>query len=860
MSDWILPHRPDNIDFGAYSALTANPVCDRLIKGECDRPCHPAMTLDIDHIEPISKGGSDALSNLRLVCSNYNRYTKNDRLDPYYLEPSYFDQEINVERLRASQRDYAYNLVTGTYRTVFEESPAYLFKKYMLIAAVVGAGKTLMMVAICCAINKVINGKGVGRKRIKRVLWLVHQKDLVKSLKTELAGHGQIKSEIVAHSLLSTAPRVGAVDEYGDWMTYRNCDIVAATPQSLWEVSGKSRGLTISDKRDILGRFDLIVVDECHYAMDQYLAILEQAPTALKFVMSATPMNADGEFFSQMDGGKYADIFRLFSAYGYEEGFQDGILKRLPSFSSGKGVNYIEMAGGESTYLESGQVINGETNSMERLNVNRVKALICKGVEIASRNTDYDAHVMIRTGSIAQCKATAELANAAIAELKPSGNGWGAFPVHTGSKEKLGNVDNPWLTAKRNKGRCTSKSKRIVVAADLGQFGVNQPYCNTIVYVEPNLSQIEIVQRLGRAIRRSPQMRSLADDERVYVVWDAKHAGFAEKLSEAISYLNDMRNKVTEAFIPLQLVDEDKEVKVFPAPARQPLEAGERIAIAELLGRKIVESSGCSDEEIVAIAEAVYDVGAERKLSDVRKFVNEISVQCDSYRNNQFCLPHSLQPLRIVLREKPQLTFSEEELICFVKDNPTIYPIPSGFINGIREKADWVVEAVTAQARKHREIFHSPPSSFVEPRQILGVCQEKKEGKVNVDGNYKSKILKDINTAIKLLVAQGLIEWTKDDAIALGGVANQALQAAVSKVLELPNFQEKTILDYKAQISDALCSPMVESVVKKIASASILDKYKHVFSGTNAIYSEQIGAIVKYMKGDQYGEAQAENI
>jgi hypothetical protein len=844
-----VPHRPEGIENSDYAALLVNPICERLAKGLCSRPC--STSLDIDHVYPKSLGGDNSLANLRLLCSDYNRNVKNDKLDPYYLEPSYFDQFLNTDKLRDSQREFGHSLVTETYREIFETSPAYLFKKYLLIAAVVGAGKTLMMIAILCGINEVINSKGQGRKRIRRVLWLVHQNDLVHSLKTELHGSGRTESEITAIGLLKTKPKVGAICDHGDWHTYGNSDIVVATPQSLWEA--EKRKLTREEKQVILSRFDAVIIDECHYAVDQYIAILELTPLAYKFLMSATPMNESGEFFSQMEGGKYANIFRLFSSYGYQEGHKAGFLKSLPEFSQGRGKNYIEVAGGESEYLENGKIVDGEINSTEQLNVNRDKAVICKGIEIANATKGYDAHVMIRTGSIVQGKLIAEVTNSIIDEMQLEGDGWKAFSVWSGcpANNKLGSARNPWMLSKRNGGKCTHESMRIVVATNLGQFGVNQPYCNTIVYVEPNLSLIEIVQRLGRAIRRSPTMKSDLRGEKVYVVWNAQHKEFAERLKLAIDYLLDMQNMVTSAFLPLQLepIDDDDRLAAS-ACAKQPLEPADRMAIAEFVGRRMMDGEVITDEVVEDIAKDVFGEYAEARLSDTSKVIDEVAADSDSYRNNQFHLPRSIEPLRIVFKEKPQLIFSKEELATFVENNPQEYSddLRPKLIDFLIAGDEMTTELVTARARSHRLAFHRTPSHCLHPHQILGVCPRGSSLGENIEGNYRDRVTKAVKTTIRALRDKDLSARDIDD-LELATTANRSLYTAAAKIFNLNGFKSTDIVDYVPQISDALCSPVVDSALRSLVIGDLMHWFADVFEGCQYVYSEQLSSIHNYLHG-----------
>jgi len=53
----------------------------------CQHPdCDSQEDLTIDHVVPLSKGGSDELDNLRLMCRKHNSEKGDMKLDKYGLE------------------------------------------------------------------------------------------------------------------------------------------------------------------------------------------------------------------------------------------------------------------------------------------------------------------------------------------------------------------------------------------------------------------------------------------------------------------------------------------------------------------------------------------------------------------------------------------------------------------------------------------------------------------------------------------------------------------------------------------------------------------------------------------------------
>lgn len=637
-----------------YSHLLKNPQCARL-GNECRNkdadgnyiPCQPLdkngeYAVEIDHIVAKSAGGTNSLDNLQLLCACENR-RKHARPDPRYSGHLYFDEEINVAALRDHQRLLAYRRVVDTYRSLFE-APERLLTRFMLLAWLVGAGKTVGMVSILFGINHVrkqLNGGSAWR--IKRVLWLVHQRSLVTSLADEL------RIDLMKYGVTDSAPEVVEVKHSGEWGYI--ADVVVACPQALWDSDNNS--LTDSRRAEILSGFDAIVVDEAQFAVERYLELTSLAPRCFKFAVTATPMDKDGTMFCDIDNGAFKDWFTLFSVFGYESGYQSGFYKTITPFDVGLGREYQAETGGDAV-IRSGDKTEIEVNTSVENNAARAVAMISKARQYAlaqSGQTNFDHHIMVRVKSIRYAQGLMEA-------LKDHDD---VCAVWSGAKgPNLGSKTHPWMLSKSNNGRIPCKGKRIVITVDIGQFGINQPCCSIIVWVDPNLSMIEVIQRIGRAIRRVKGQ----DQTPVRLFWNAADGRFADVLNRSIDYILNMEHRF-DGFLSMTEIEGEPNI-ISPSPAARGINSEHRVAVASLIGENLMR--GMSEPE--AAESAISELAGRFSWSDtytakVKDYAEQL--QTDEGRERALSIPTIFEPSRLVEREEPDQGYSIARLVDCVE-------------------------------------------------------------------------------------------------------------------------------------------------------------------------------------------------
>lgn len=796
-----VPHISDN----DLDALAKTPQCQRILDGTCSSPCSPVRDdgtydVEVDHIVPRAEGGGDMLNNLQLLCASANRrkYTKPD---PNYSDTFWWDSPFNENNLRHHQKMKAFYLVKNQYRHLFAE-PSSILSRVLLLAWMVGAGKTIGVVSAIFAYNQVRNAQHVGARRAKRVLWMVHQDALVQSVYHEL------RNEPYEFGLVDSKPHVEKVENYRQW-DYK-ADIIVACPQALWPA--ENRTLSDEKRREILAGFDVIVIDEAQFGVERYLEILRDAPHALKFAITATPMDASGKLLCETEGGKYANQFALLSCFSYDDGRAQGIFKSLPRYNDGLGEFYHPVHGGQSD-VRRGELIQQDNDTQQEHNVIRANAVIAKAInqaEAETRVAGYDCHLMLRVnsktradqfGRILQDGADQSLGTSVVYSGKPG--------------PQLGDNKHPWMLVKGNNGRAKPQSTRIVLTVDIGQFGINNRYCGVIAWIDTVSSLVEIVQRIGRAIRSREGKGS------VRLVWNGRDSSFSEKVKEAIDYMRNMHEQL-EMFDTLDQVG-NGELSADIPPAKHRLPSEDQMILASLSGN----DETASPDELVDRWEARRgQTLTEKQRERGRDWIEGINTEPE--RKNQILwLPGSLEfrGAAIVEREEAPDEYPLETLLSYLESgkvfeaNDMIEEFQAVLRDPDNASHDHYRRIVNDLVRKNeRQIYRTP--NIDTPAHIV-VAGSKKQCEQYGVYSYARELFNDFRQSLRDEV----------DANTLFQVCARKSNVAASYVFGLSNFQKASYQQFEPQLVEALSHIRTRKAIMGIAKPLIISELNREFDG-----------------------------
>ena len=825
-------HTARDIPHEVLRAMSRNPQCKNFIEGRCGpTPCAPCdenggYPVEIDHIVPRARGGKSTIDNLQLLCPSANR-SKFTRPDPNYSSACWWDSRLDTKKLRPHQRDRSFDLVSHQYREFFAQ-PQQLMNKILLFAWAVGSGKTVGTVAAIFAYNQVRNAETIGARRAKRVLWMVHQEALVKALKVEL------ETELTGYGLTQIKPRVTHVNNAGKWEY--EADIVVACPQSLWPSEGRT--LSDDDRRAILSRFDVIVIDEAQFAVDRYMEILREAPQALKFAVTATPMDRNGTMLCDVEEGKYKDHFVLLSSFGYTDGRTLGFFKELKPFADGEGVTYHAVSGGKAE-IRRGDLLERVDSTDHQHNLTRANAVISRAIEqarIEKKHSEYDCHIMVRVDNIERATAFAGYLEGGADE------GMGSCVAHSKSKgPALGDPKHPWMLIKKT-GKAQKESKRIVVVVDIGQFGINNRYCGVIAWVDPVMSKVEIVQRIGRAIRSHEGFGA------VRLVWNDRNQEFRERLKDAIDYMLDMDAQMS-GFATLESLS-GSSVVIPEADPELRMPICDKIILSSIIGG----DPGMSMDAVLDTWEGMKGgdlTDGQRSCGEA--FVNKL-IQSPEYRNKMFRMPGSLLfGAKIVEKEACPDSYPVSYLKERVKQGAIFSSgnLQAQYIelldDGTHQNHQLAVDTVTALVREaEAKVFAIREMSVPPAIMVAGNAQQCKE--------YGT-------TSMSMEVAREFSPLLsgKLDHRQLASICIRRSYMAAARAFGLPDFKEKTYQGYRDQLAEALTHRDTRMAIIGITRALVMDEvarsHPEIQEAQNlrAIYSDQINEIVSVVTGDAGG-------
>lgn len=495
---------------------------------------HPDFTELRDYIDEDGRkhrqanpGAAHALENLQPMCRSHNS-TKGTRPDTYWAQDLYFDRQLNADKLRASQRDFIY-------LPIREAGPQIIGRfnqingKLLSFFQVTGAGKTIGKFVLPFGINHGLLAAADHHKppRVDRVLILVKEEALRKQITQELL------VEPVQHGIVSKPPVVKEATTSDELLAYSKApgvQFVVTCTHQLWP---RGNSAISASRHELFNAFPCIVFDEMHFATEHIRQVVHQATNSLVFGLTASPIDGAGELLEDMV---------CVSTYGYREAcandnsmksigaaidrpqgdgiaptFDDLIEEVLPKEVEGlDGVTIVRGEEGPGSYslASAVNVANAVIERLDRLDRMQLtgqpsphRRLHSPNIEIVTASLSYPSHAILRCKDIPTAKFLADYLNEKLEVDRaryPLINGWRAAVAHSthdGERAPLNEETHPWFWSKRNGGKVSTESARILVVSQMACEGINNKFCNVVAWAHiPNTIR-KILQANGRAFR-----------------------------------------------------------------------------------------------------------------------------------------------------------------------------------------------------------------------------------------------------------------------------------------------------------------------------------------------------------------------
>lgn len=718
LSDFIpmLPSKPSHMSREAWEQACVVPHCARLISGHCESPCSLVVgsneyQVQCDHILSRVNGGKNESGNYQWLCKGQNQ-RKWAFMDSEYGRDGWFDLRFNKDKLRTHQQELAWDKVME-FAEVFASSHEQLFAVFFLLAWIVGGGKTIGNLAVLFAINQCINRTGPGQRRIKRTLFLVHQRELVDSLCDEL------KDDAHSYKIVGRKPRIIKIKQQSDWDRVRtgDYDIAVACTQAIWvPESYRSKRLTEDELAAKLAVFEAVVVDECHFAPERWLQLIRMMPKAFKLASTATPMYGDGQFLASDE--RVRNRLIVLSSLTYEEAKSGSYLKEVLPFEDGcVAGKYVCIEGGKSVEVQQGIEHDGAENSTNANNLVQLEAMVAKAASDMrddDRLLGFSSHAIIKSSSIAAANDIASRINAGLSGKMPSRNGFRCAVLHSGEQPalngELAGSKKEWMAARDNDGLVTPESCRFLATVQVGQFGLNNWPCTTVLYADATESVVDIVQRIGRAMRGSK------GTVRVYYR-RADQEKFEPRLKAALEYMLDMETKLRNAgflWVDDWAMQTDSKLD---RPAVVPLLSEiERRETERVVGRMCIDNATADDEEyrrrIDELVSRLVPPGpeSEEKRAALDAYAEALRHD-DGRRRKMLNIPDPLEPPRtsVVVKDEPPSDYSNERLIEAIRQG--VLEDGGNMAEAVRRvnDGDLLRNVYVQRLRNWEQQFYEPP-------------------------------------------------------------------------------------------------------------------------------------------------------
>jgi hypothetical protein len=625
-----------------------------------------------------------------LLCAVPNR-KKGATPDPaQWPAQSRFDEEFNYDKLRPSQKEnmknvfYCDDLFTNHLRKR-------LLNHVSLLSLTCGAGKTVLMLAYLYAICAEVNKRLVAGPRPCKVLWFTYQTGLCVQLKND------IKHDVIRHRLAPTVPSMRICSETGDLDKLPGQhDITISCPNALWE--SKSQHRSDADIALILAEYDVIVWDECDFARNQIERLVRLSPHALKFGITAAPIDANGNFvghpFVIAGSASHTTVFNndkcLAPMLSWDEASDFGYIKPIRHAGHGK-----FSAGVEQLSPGSHNVKYSLPGSMSAIR-QAIGDILALESQMKNEWPDhwFSPHMFVPCSTADEAielhKQTTH--DMQLMGLSPD-DGWLSTvtvsskkgrkePHETGFFHENSDLVHPFMRALTNKGRCSHGCSRIAFVVDIGLRGMNHWACKFITDIKRSNSWSEQLQTIGRTSRLPLHLQDKVDDKSFnlfchprlyypdYTASDDVQCN--PGAHDAWTFIVEMDERLERSGLPSWpelLAGEITYTEEQPDDAATPFTMVDQLLVDTALGERIARGEPITDDAIDAIIDTLPQ--SDDWKTTAKNHARRVRDDAE-YRNRQ--VRPSFEVIQPISREEPKNPedYTIGELSEFIIRSPLI--------------------------------------------------------------------------------------------------------------------------------------------------------------------------------------------
>jgi hypothetical protein len=705
--------------------------------------------LHVDHIQPKCLGGDDSWANSRLLCDivNCGRLVEPSE---HWAQANYWDHEITVTNLRQIQIIAGYEAVQHhLVSSVLTEHRNDLLKRITLLPGVTGIGKSIMAEAVCFAINKVVNAAGLGRPRVKKVLFLATDRILRGQAVNELANDAY-NYGIITHR----CPSVVAFDQYSDFQRGPgDHDLVVACPQMLWEVQNNgNQRRSSTEVRNALRWFDTIFFDEADWASDQVRWIARLGSHALKFALTASPPVIPGVDTKTAEAFLRTCVLISTEAIAdYRRTQQlDGCLKVIDETNPAGFIRCSEHDKYD-VFLEGFRnTVDGQAQLDHPAFISAIlravyDADLCESnMWKCSPKNYFSPHIIVRFDRVSDAIAAYEVLNHILPNQALQNKGWKAAIIFQGHTKRLtlpaeerdlnatrnGQFIHPFMRAKNleRRGIADDKSKRILLMCQIGVRGINHWGITSAVDCTEQPSIIDLTQfDIGRPIRLPNHLAHFLTDEtlkefitvRIYVPSVSGSEEKERRLSAARDFVLDMQQAIsgrgfqTWADIIAGVRPEDGP-SIDNDPSARPFTQQDRLALMNQMGIALEQNVNLANpEEIERIVSQLHPEAAGTRQRLAQKYVEKLRDDPVFRQEEVLCVRAEQEsrssPELVQTQLRPQDTYPINTLKHFVSTDFRFEKQRALYIESLNNNSPVVIDAVSQVLRLQQTILYKEP-------------------------------------------------------------------------------------------------------------------------------------------------------